>query len=744
MKTWAFFAMTALVGHAAATTCGPFPAGTTSPCTTGGDHPACSSIAGVAGWAPVTNGQAQPYPWDDCASAFDHGDAVIASMSSTGSNSWHFRTGFVSPGSGTHASTALSVCGGGASGRGFSYGFDFAAPTCTADGSRLAPITAPADNSDRASAYIEIFYDAGKIAVRAYEHAQDGSTWNGAYNTLASGLDLCDGNNDHVWHHMSCDMTPEPVTSPNGAYRESWTCTVDDGAPVQFYGYFTDARNNEPWAAVESCRLKFQPRHQNHQAADKGFVLDDLYWAVTSSDGTVIEEKTETFEPPAFEAGAVCRTVSCSKTVPPATSRAMRRVCGRTPGARSRSQCAVGLLLPDAGGDHVFLNATDKFSLTYDLTKLYMGGAEVPNPTDSATLLAQLQFAYPSAGITDPAYARLPYVDPEHYAIHRYDNKSTVCFLGDCNTDAAPSADTQWQLIYHTTPGDATSKYSTILSGVVGIDGTLQILPEGTAGHRYEFPVSGTSGTRYGVAIADTGYNLTMTGTPYCGDGNVDAAMGETCDDGGFGAACNPICQNAVCGDGFVDATTEDCDDGNNDDGDDCPADCMYTPAPTQSPTHPHPVCFTGDTILRTKGGHLAAVRDLAVGDELETADGRTTVLREINRSPTNQVRHVSDSLQVTDNHAVRADGKWVLGSDLPNTMVVPNKEPVYGLRTDSYCEDVLVTADGHHVEGWDGALAKEWRPHYLHNGERVRCADRGSMNFYIYLVEDWVTARFG
>jgi MYXO-CTERM domain-containing protein len=64
---------------------------------------------------------------------------------------------------------------------------------------------------------------------------------------------------------------------------------------------------------------------------------------------------------------------------------------------------------------------------------------------------------------------------------------------------------------------------------------------------------------------------------PRCGDGDINTSD-EDCDDGVDNSdtepdACRLDCQVAVCGDGVVD-TGEQCDDGNNDEQDDCLADC--------------------------------------------------------------------------------------------------------------------------------------------------------------------------
>ena len=62
---------------------------------------------------------------------------------------------------------------------------------------------------------------------------------------------------------------------------------------------------------------------------------------------------------------------------------------------------------------------------------------------------------------------------------------------------------------------------------------------------------------------------------PTCGNGILDA--GETCDDGGANgnnAHCKSNCQLNVCGDGFTRTGVEQCDDGNQNNNDACKNDC--------------------------------------------------------------------------------------------------------------------------------------------------------------------------
>lgn len=66
---------------------------------------------------------------------------------------------------------------------------------------------------------------------------------------------------------------------------------------------------------------------------------------------------------------------------------------------------------------------------------------------------------------------------------------------------------------------------------------------------------------------------------PECGDGVVDASLGEFCDDGEANGdapgACRADCTLPFCGDGLVDTTDEACDDGNALGGDGCRPDCV-------------------------------------------------------------------------------------------------------------------------------------------------------------------------
>jgi cysteine-rich repeat protein len=92
--------------------------------------------------------------------------------------------------------------------------------------------------------------------------------------------------------------------------------------------------------------------------------------------------------------------------------------------------------------------------------------------------------------------------------------------------------------------------------------------------------------------------SVVRTCTPlnhYCGNGTIDAACGETCDDGagnddGAPNACRTDCHVAHCGDGVVD-TGEECDDGNQHNCDGCSALCTAEVGLGCGDGIPYPTC---------------------------------------------------------------------------------------------------------------------------------------------------------
>lgn len=87
-----------------------------------------------------------------------------------------------------------------------------------------------------------------------------------------------------------------------------------------------------------------------------------------------------------------------------------------------------------------------------------------------------------------------------------------------------------------------------------------------------------------GATSFDDGYeaSFSLTIAEFCGDGTVQPARGEQCDDGNTtsGDGCSDTCQDEFCGDGVTQpGIGEQCDDGNLDDGDGCSSTCQIEAA---------------------------------------------------------------------------------------------------------------------------------------------------------------------
>ena len=86
----------------------------------------------------------------------------------------------------------------------------------------------------------------------------------------------------------------------------------------------------------------------------------------------------------------------------------------------------------------------------------------------------------------------------------------------------------------------------------------------GTSGEASTTTGPGSDSGASGTEASGSGASAVTTGkVPLCGDGEVDP--GEACDDGNQddNDACLVGCVAASCGDGFVMAGVEECDDGN-------------------------------------------------------------------------------------------------------------------------------------------------------------------------------------
>ena len=107
---------------------------------------------------------------------------------------------------------------------------------------------------------------------------------------------------------------------------------------------------------------------------------------------------------------------------------------------------------------------------------------------------------------------------------------------------------------------------------------------------------------------------------PVCGDGILDP--GEDCDTAGESATCDADCTVPSCGDNTVNtATREQCDDGNNDNGDGCQADCAL-PVCGDGILDPDEDCDTaGESATCTADCTIFVVPDPACGDGILNQD---------------------------------------------------------------------------------------------------------------------------
>ncbi|MBI5503816.1 MAG: DUF4215 domain-containing protein [Deltaproteobacteria bacterium] len=164
-------------------------------------------------------------------------------------------------------------------------------------------------------------------------------------------------------------------------------------------------------------------------------------------------------------------------------------------------------------------------------------------------------------------------------------------------------------------------------STIKGVAGSVfEHCPDYLAGINFPSPLSDPTGGVFGssdlaqgllenvVPMSDAVLERLYDGAPYCGDGVLQADIGEQCDDGNrtncdgceyncqlpscgnaVGCAseaeecddgdavsedgCTPACVLEYCGDGATQAGLEElCDDGNNADGDGCSANCQTEP----------------------------------------------------------------------------------------------------------------------------------------------------------------------
>jgi hypothetical protein len=272
------------------------------------------TLAGQDGWsggasAGFTNNGAQPVGTNlDLFYGGDwNGEGVTTADAHSGNQSWLFQRGYDSAGQATPFSPGLGVNAGqassGAAGNIFSATFWFKAADASGDDSKIMIAGGNPAGNDRSSNYLEIENTSSGVTVRTFNGVV-GSGWDATELLVATGLD------SSVWHEiiMTGDFT-------NGATNDTWTYQVDGGSSVVGGAYFETARDNFGFGYEMTNRLKFQPKHANHNAAFSGFYFDDIVTTVSNS-GDVLATYSTGFEgPPAvpepstlilFGIGLVC------------------------------------------------------------------------------------------------------------------------------------------------------------------------------------------------------------------------------------------------------------------------------------------------------------------------------------------------------------------------------------------------------------------------------------------------------
>jgi len=226
----------------------------------------------------------------------DRGESVVDTMAHSGTQSWHFKRGYDSPGSGTPFSPSLSVAAGrpssGAAADRFEYTFWFKAASATADDSRIMVAGGPPAGNDRSSNYMEVFHDSTNgLTVRHLNHDGPSGGWGGAYEDIATGLEPAQ------WHKVTATGV-----FADGDFNDTWNYDVDNGAYTLTGGdaYFAHARDDFGYGYVTTDRLKFQPRHANWNVSYQGFYFDDVSYAIydSSDPATVLDSYETSFENP--------------------------------------------------------------------------------------------------------------------------------------------------------------------------------------------------------------------------------------------------------------------------------------------------------------------------------------------------------------------------------------------------------------------------------------------------------------
>ncbi|MEZ4267496.1 MAG: DUF4215 domain-containing protein [Myxococcota bacterium] len=261
-------------------------------------------------------------------------------------------------------------------------------------------------------------------------------------------------------------------------------------------------------------------------------VNDPANWSLESSDGTLLVP----FDATNFTLGAVCGDgiVTGGEDCESATAHVDTSVGGSG----------------NLGAGFISLTSlAQTLTLTAETTFARVEFAGVPSPAACEGMLVEI---YPVAPDGSP------------------DTGATALASGTANGLPATQG-ALWAAaeISATLPA---GQYAVVLSPPAGL--TCQLRGSGTstyAGGSYWRLPNGASAfvqnAGFDLYVALVGGDATATcdadcTTAECGDGTLNTAAGETCDDAGDSALCNAECTQSLCGDGVTNALTEECDEG--------------------------------------------------------------------------------------------------------------------------------------------------------------------------------------
>ncbi len=162
--------------------------------------------------------------------------------------------------------------------------------------------------------------------------------------------------------------------------------------------------------------------------------------------------------------------------------------------------------------------------------------------------------------------------------------------------------------------------------------------------------------------------------TPVCGDGHLDP--GEICDDGFAANAqeanCLPNCVPAACGDGFVHAGVEECDDGNFDVTDGCDLGCGRTRRVFVTSA-----TYQGDEFEGLWGADQRC-RSLAAQADLPNFAGYMAWLSDSTTSPVERMHHGKGRYELVNGLLVAKNWNALVAGELVNPIKVTEQSETH------------------------------------------------------------------